>query len=229
MEVVISTGLIQAKDDMVKPVRGKIIIVKMSNMSSYSDVLIKAKERFKAFYSNYYIESEEYVLLYESGMQAQFMPGTTDFFCLKKYHEETGKDYKRIVLYLCTQSDLEASDSGRYNSGNESDEPAAKKANVSDDEMLAIQIQAEQNEEFSEQAQTYPQVNAKADKSRETTFSSCESLINHLKRDVDNTKQFHCCQEGGPYNKNLKHMEESCKQMLPRKCPNCAICRRIWF
>jgi hypothetical protein len=111
--------------------------------------------QFKAFYTNCYIEGEEYVLLYESGCQAQFMPGTTYFFCLKKYHEETGTNYKRIVLYLCTQGDLQASEKGGYTSSvNESDdkgftgdgndvdrdsnEPAAKRAHVNDDEMLAI-------------------------------------------------------------------------------------------
>ena len=46
------------------------------------------------------------MFVYEDGSQALFLPGTKEFFTLKRYKNETGKDYKRIVLYLCTNDDL---------------------------------------------------------------------------------------------------------------------------
>ena len=42
---------------------------------------------------------------FESVKQAQFIPETVEFFTLSRYQEEIGKDYKRIVLYLCSQMD----------------------------------------------------------------------------------------------------------------------------
>lgn len=43
-------------------------------------------------------------MLYEDGKEALFLPGQTqNFFVLSKYKEELGRDYRRIVLFLCTQ------------------------------------------------------------------------------------------------------------------------------
>ena len=48
------------------------------------------------------------MLLYEDGTRAQFLPGEgKEFFSLSKYKEALGKDYRRIVLYLCTERDYE--------------------------------------------------------------------------------------------------------------------------
>ena len=33
-----------------------------------------------------------------------------EFFCLEKYKTEVGKDYKRIIFYLCLKKDLEQSE-----------------------------------------------------------------------------------------------------------------------
>ena len=65
----------------------------------YKDILKKADGKFRTYYSNCSVEGEKCLLLYDNdGCDSQFMPGTKDIFCLKKYHDETGKDYKRIVL-----------------------------------------------------------------------------------------------------------------------------------
>ena len=45
------------------------------------------------------------MLTYADGKTAQFMPGTVDFFDLAKYKDNVGKDYKRLVFYLCTVED----------------------------------------------------------------------------------------------------------------------------
>ena len=90
----------------LKPVRGKRIALRVSNKAPYTVIFSKAIEKWKAYQSQLYIEEEEYMLIYEDGKQAQFLPGTVEFFSLLRYHEEIGKDYKRIVLYLCTTTDL---------------------------------------------------------------------------------------------------------------------------
>lgn len=52
--------------------------------------------------------NEDYILLLESGEKAQFIPGSCpkEFFSLKRYREDLGKDYAKIVLYLCHMSDF---------------------------------------------------------------------------------------------------------------------------
>lgn len=35
-----------------------------------------------------------------------FLPGTSELFTLRRYQEEIGKDYKRIVLFLCKKADI---------------------------------------------------------------------------------------------------------------------------
>ena len=54
------------------------------------------------------MQDKEYMLLYEDGNQALFMPGgTKHFFNLSKYKEELGHEYRRICLYLCTVDDFD--------------------------------------------------------------------------------------------------------------------------
>ena len=91
----------------------------------YTVIFSKAIEKCKEYQSQLYIEEEEYMLVYEDGKQAQFLPGTVEFFSLLRYHEEIGKDYKRIVLYLCTTTDIRAAERSRqevYSSESENSE-----------------------------------------------------------------------------------------------------------
>ena len=48
------------------------------------------------------------MLLLENGKEAQFIPGSChkEFFSLKRYKEDLGKDYAKIVLYLCRMSEF---------------------------------------------------------------------------------------------------------------------------
>ena len=48
------------------------------------------------------------MLLYDNGNEALFMPGQTqEFFVLSEYREELERDYRRIVLFLCTEKNYE--------------------------------------------------------------------------------------------------------------------------
>lgn len=152
-EVIISGGLLEWKEtDMkLKPVRGKRIALRVSNKAPYTVIFSKAIEKWKAYQSQLYTEEEEYVLVYEDGKQAQFLPGTVEFFNLLRYHEEIGKDYKRIVLYLCTTMDIRSAERSRqevYSSESESSEdenqfrPGKKaKSEIDRDKELAKSLQ----------------------------------------------------------------------------------------
>ena len=114
-EVTIAIGLLEWKEKRLKPARGKRIALRVSNNAPYTEILSKAVKKWKAYHSDLYIEDEEYLLVFESGKQAQFIPGTVEFFTLSRYQEEIGKDYKRIVLYLCSQMDVNAAEHGQLN------------------------------------------------------------------------------------------------------------------
>ena len=57
-------------------------------------------DKFQAYHSDIVDTNEDYVLLLESGEEAQFIPGSCpkEFFSLKRYREDLGKDYAKIVL-----------------------------------------------------------------------------------------------------------------------------------
>ena len=69
------------------------------------------------------------------------MPGTKEFFTAKRYKEESGKDYKRITLYLCSNYDLKKNEDFDHESETEDEflEPAEKKSKsqVEQDEIIA--------------------------------------------------------------------------------------------
>eukprot|EP00112_Aurelia_sp_Birch-Aquarium-sp1_P011988 Seg2516.4 transcript_id=Seg2516.4/GoldUCD/mRNA.D3Y31 product="hypothetical protein" protein_id=Seg2516.4/GoldUCD/D3Y31 len=113
-DVVITIGLMQWSCGFVKlkPKRGQRIALRVNVKDPYMNILEKAKTKWKAYYSDTYKEDEEYVLSYSDGKSAQFLPGTCQFFDLQEYKKETGKDFKRIVLFLCTLEDHLLSESG---------------------------------------------------------------------------------------------------------------------
>ena len=105
--VTINFGLMERKDDQLKKVWGKRLPIKIQKCSTYANILETAIHKWSAYYSNF-MQNKEYVLLYEDGNRARFMPGgTKEFFNLSKYKEEIGRDYRRICLYLCTEEDYD--------------------------------------------------------------------------------------------------------------------------
>ena len=97
------------------------------------------------------------MLVFENGKQAQFLPGTVEFFNLERYHEEIGKDYKRIVLYLCTTTDIKSADKSQQEGNSSESEmsvdgfqprPGKKaKTEIDGDEELAKSLQLEFDQE----------------------------------------------------------------------------------
>lgn len=142
-------------------------------------------------------------------MPSFYLEQQIEFFSLKRYREEIGKDYKSIVLYLCTNEDLIASehpDTDCEESLYSEDEyggPSEKKlriTQVESDEMLARQLQSEldNTEDTAPNDQSSPEVNNGKDSiidksaSQETVekFDSCSGLISCLKEKVNSKDQF---------------------------------------
>eukprot|EP00794_Sanderia_malayensis_P006762 gene6762-7523_t len=107
-DVAIFIGLMEwnHKIEKVKAKRGKRLALKVKSGIGYEEFLAKAEEKWRAYQSDLYDEDEEYILCYEDGQRANFLPGSNEKFTLKRYREEKGHDYNRITLYLCTKTDF---------------------------------------------------------------------------------------------------------------------------
>ena len=106
--VTINIGLMEYKGNQLKKVWGKRLPIKIPKCSTYVKILETARVKWSAYYSNL-MQDKDYVLLYEDGNRALFMPGgCKELFDLSKYKEELGRDYRRICLYLCTEDDFDA-------------------------------------------------------------------------------------------------------------------------
>ena len=124
-------------DLKLKPKRGQRLALRVNVKDPYMNILEKAKSKWKNYYSDTYKEDKEYVLSYSDGKSAQFLPGTYQFFDLQEYKKETGKDFKRIVLFLCTVEDHLLSESGgaALNDLGECFEPPGKVGRIVDDDF----------------------------------------------------------------------------------------------
>lgn len=135
-EVFINIGLMQwcSQEHCFKVKRGKKIVLRVEPEVTYISLLIEAESKWKDFHKNLYNQNQSYLLLYEDGAKAEYMPGSeSDLFTLKKYHEEVRKDYKRITLYLATDEDFQLS----IDEGNASQDFPVSKESDSDDEKLS--------------------------------------------------------------------------------------------
>ena len=166
-DVIIFIGLLQWRqlDRKLKPARGKRIALRVSNEAPYAELCTQALLKWKAYQSNIYDEEKEYSLVFEDGNEALFLPGTKEFFTLKRYKEETGKDYKRIVLYVCTKSDISRSedfedddedDDGDDNADDDSNDRCAEhsgkraRSQILNDEKVAMELQSQFNNEIDD-------------------------------------------------------------------------------
>lgn len=128
----IAIGLLEWKEKRLKTAREKRIALRVSNNAPYTEILSKAVKKWKAYHSDLYIV---------------FIPGTVEFFTLSRYQEEIGKDYKRIVLNLCSQMDVNSAEHG-YDSTDseysaEEGKPKRAKLQIKNDQELARKLQLE--------------------------------------------------------------------------------------
>ncbi|XP_031558584.1 uncharacterized protein LOC116295027, partial [Actinia tenebrosa] len=187
------------KESRLKVVRGKRVMLRISNVASYKQIQTEAVNKFQAYHSNCFVEGEKYLLLLESGKEAQFLPGTKEFFTLKRFRKEVGKDYKNIVLYLCRNDDFDLSEYPQNSTSSEEDDDdnnqhpfkKLKATQLKMDEMLARKMQAEM--------------------SQESEGCSDDQVTGHNSSEADNT-----CMNQCPYNK-FKATQLKMDEMLARK------------
>ena len=90
-EVTINIGLKRFDDEDLKTVRGKRLPIAVHANATYATILEKAVAKWKAF-DRRFEKAKEYVLLYEDGTHALFMPGSC-FKVIIRSHID--------VLFMC--------------------------------------------------------------------------------------------------------------------------------
>ena len=86
-DFIIYIGLVtwSEKYRRLKNKHGKRLTLRVNTKDSATTILQKAVSKWKAFYSDCYIEDEEYMLLLEDFQEAIFLPGSKkEFFTLKR-------------------------------------------------------------------------------------------------------------------------------------------------
>lgn len=216
-DVMINIGLLawNEKQGCMKPLRGKKVTLRLPVESTYNDILTKGEARFNDFYKNLLKIDAKYVLTFENGEKALFIPGTVEAFKLNRYKEELGKDYKSITLFLMSKSDqvvllkLESSPFNVDNDEIDNDEklhpelerksddfiPACKKQKCEEQEksdfLLAQSLQENINEDLSQSGEL-PKENVITSEScpTELRYTNVSSVIAELQKKIIKEKQF---------------------------------------
>ena len=105
-EATINIALKEYKGDVLKPVRGSSLPLKVEVSSNYNDVKHVAIKKQKAFDCTFNAE-KGYVLAYQDARIARQIPGSDEDFVLKSYKEWLGRSYSRLTLSLSPISKLE--------------------------------------------------------------------------------------------------------------------------
>lgn len=167
-------------------------------------------DKFQAYHSDIVDTNEDYVLLLENGDEAQFIPGSChkEFFSLKRYREDLGKDYAKIVLYLCRMSDFlpdaddddeEAKMKEKFPS-HESPVPKRKKTEVTEefeevmstyesDEAMAIELQKKLDEESMEDL-TVPTIDLHSLQNTTSAHEDTASVVRAMHKNVKKDRDF---------------------------------------
>ena len=111
-EATINVALMEYEGDVLKPVRGSSLPLKVEFSSNYNDVKDAAIKKRKAFDRTPVNAERGYVLAYQDARIARQIPGSDQDFVLKSYKEWLGRSYLRLTLYLSPISKLEEVRSG---------------------------------------------------------------------------------------------------------------------
>lgn len=208
MDVQIMVGMMHfsEKDMRLKPKRGKRVALSVSNKAPYRVILEKAVAKFRAYHSDIFDNNEDYVLLLENGEEAQFIPGSCpkEFFSLKRYKEDLGKDYAKLILYLCGMKDFvintQEDEDEENNLSDEGSTPKKRKTEATasfeegitsyeSDEAMARELQRELDEERDADL-TVPTFDFESDQTEsavahEDTASVVRAMHKNVKQDED--------------------------------------------
>ena len=211
-EVVTFIGLIEwnEKAEKVKAKRGKRLALKVKSGVGYEEFLNKAEDKWRAYQSDLFHKDKECIPCYEDGQRANFLPGISEKFSLKRYREEKGQDYNRITLYLCSKSDsthfvkdvISLSDDD-FDDGFEFPAFEIKKKEVGEDKVQNQQFDFKLDESVEEKL--HPESNEKAvselqrNQNEDCTFAehnteikvtikNVQDVFKHLSSKVDHSK-----------------------------------------
>ena len=147
-DVIIALGVLQfsEKECKLKPIRGKRLALRCNPDETYEELRKKAVGKGLDYYPECLDKDNDYFLAFEGGNECALMPGTSMPFNLAKYKDEVGRDYKRIVLYLCSVNDkiLKEKFEIQYDDISDVDsEPPKKKRSLQEieDEKFAANLQ----------------------------------------------------------------------------------------
>ncbi len=102
----INIGLKALNGDVLKTFMGKLLPFLVPRDATYSLIRKKAVAKWTVFDCNF-DGNQEYVVTYDDGREAKFMSGgCKDRFSLQHYKLVFGKEYKRIILYVCPNKDF---------------------------------------------------------------------------------------------------------------------------
>ncbi|KAK3724043.1 hypothetical protein QZH41_000911, partial [Actinostola sp. cb2023] len=121
-EVLINIGVLKLTKGVLKPCKGKVMIVRVPTNIRKLDLLRKGIEKHAA-YDKHFDPHEGYTLAFPDGSEVLTIPGQpTQIFQLDKYKEDIGKSYNRLTLYLVERALLERKDSDEDSEGSDSDD-----------------------------------------------------------------------------------------------------------
>jgi hypothetical protein len=95
-----------AKNHKLIKVRGNTstFTVQLPPSSTASDILAAGVAKHRS--CNFTLPATQYVLLYDDGRPANYLPGENTPFSLAGFTERTGKKYRDLCLYICSQEDF---------------------------------------------------------------------------------------------------------------------------
>lgn len=193
-DVIIALGVLQfnEKECKLKPMRGKRLALRCLPDEPYEELRKKAVSKGLDYYPECLNKDHDYFLAFEGGDECVNMPGTSMPFNLAKYKEELGRDYKRIVLYLCSVNDKILKDKfgRRYDDDDDDDtsdtdsETSKKRRSLQEieDEKFAANLQAAYANEIPQ-----PEEEQIRDTS---TPQSASDILTELSQNVIKFRQF---------------------------------------
>ena len=106
-DVLLNIGVMKLVKGTLKPVKGKIMMVRVPVCIRKLELLNKGIEKHSA-HDRSFDRFASYALVYPDGTEVLTLPGQpTQLFQLDKYKEDIGKPYNRITLYLVEREMLE--------------------------------------------------------------------------------------------------------------------------
>lgn len=229
VQVMIGMKYYDEREMRLKSMRGKRVALPISNKAPYNTILTKATEKFSAYHKDVFDADQDYILVFDSGEEAQFIPGSNpkEFFTLKRYKEDLGKDYNKITLFLCPVSDIESNLEEVEDEQKEDESSISKKRKVDDvhvpdqtcesDEAFAIRLQGQFDDE--DDFQLSASVSPSDDKKEEVvgdTYLDTASILNEMHRQVKQEEDFFIVmRRGAPLTRVIDIWQRQAKKVSP--------------